>query len=82
MALPEAFTRPLSLDDRPVRLDFQKPSLVLPHWAGQVDWTFETLSLESLTRFGTLSLESLTPPTPFFRPLRSDSTDCATDLHT
>ena len=33
----------------------------------------ETLSLESLTRFGTLSLESLTPLTPFFGSLGSDS---------
>ena len=109
--LPEAFTCPATLD-RPVRRDFQKPSLVLSQWTGQDDWVpkpshlscragqarttglcvqiarslhssnrfrlarstelFETLSLESLTRFGTLSLESLTPLTPFFGSLGID----------
>ena len=43
---------------------------------------FETLPLESLTRFGTLSLESLTPLTPDLDLLGVTSTDCATDLPT
>ena len=43
---------------------------------------FETLSLESLTRFGTLSLESLTPLIPDLDLLGMTSTDCATDLPT
>ena len=47
------FTRRLHLSCiagwyRPVRLDFQKPSLVLSQWTGQVDWTFWDLRLGSL----------------------------------
>ena len=74
--LPEAFTRPVTLDrpgrlgarslhspvslDRPGRLDFE------------ARWLLRPLSLESLTLLGTPSLESLTPPTPFFGSLGSD----------
>ena len=43
---------------------------------------FQTLSLESLTRFGTLSLESLTPLTPNLDLFGVTSTDCATDQPT
>ena len=72
--LPEAFTRPVSLD-RPSRLDFEyklPEAFTRPTAFGRSTGLFETLPLESLTRFGTLSLESLTPPTPFFGSLGSD----------
>ena len=56
--VPEAFTCPASLD-RPGRLDFQKPSLVLPHWTGQVDWVPEAFTCPvSLDRPGRLDLEA------------------------
>ena len=40
--LQEDITSPVSLGGTGLLLDFQKPSLVLPHWTGRVDWTFCT----------------------------------------
>ena len=69
--LPEDITSPVSLGETGP-YDWTSRSLHLSCHTGQARSTglFETLSLESLTRFGTLSL------------LGGTSTDCATDLHT
>ena len=71
--LPEAFICLVPLDDAG-KFDWTSRSLHSSNRFRLARSTglFETLSLESLTRFGTLSLESLTPPTPFFGSHGSD----------
>ena len=79
--LPQAFTCPTTLDS-PGRLGARSLHSSNRFRLAGSTGLFETLSLESLTRFGTLSLESLTPPTPDLDLLGVTSTDCATDLPT